>query len=93
MCLAPEGPASPSWTKEYHWLAPAPHRMLHAASLLPVQGAVAFECWLTETAGLAYIWDHRVADHVLFPGAGFFEFPSAGLCLVSGRLAKCRDYC
>jgi len=79
-------PAAASWAREYHWLAPAPHPMLQLATLQPP--GVALECWLSGTQGLAYMWDHRVGDRVLFPGAGFFEFAAAGVRLLGGRLAS-----
>jgi NADPH:quinone reductase-like Zn-dependent oxidoreductase/acyl carrier protein len=74
------------WSKQYHWLAPAPHPMLHAATARE-RTTVALECWLSASPSLSYLWDHRVSDRVLLPGAGFFELAAAGLRLVLGSAA------
>ena len=76
-------PFASCWRKEYYWLAPLPHPMIHSTGELS-STSIALDCWLSETPALAYLWDHRVANRVLFPGAGFLELAMAGLRLLLG---------
>lgn len=53
--------------KQHHWLQPTPHAMVHAVAVAagPRAGGLSavttFECRISFTAGLAYLWDHRHA--------------------------------
>lgn len=73
-----------AWQREHLWVTPAPHVMLHGVAAAGTvsgsggrQRSLIFECWLSSTPRLAFLWDHRVTDKVLFPGAGFFELAMA----------------
>lgn len=54
------------------WLSPPPHSLLSSVRWMPRAQQVLFATPLSH-ASLAYLWDHMVADKVIFPGAGYFE--------------------
>ena len=80
-----------AWAKDYHWVAPEPHVMLHSVHSVhsaPARKALALECRLSATPRLAFFWDHRVSGKALFPGAGFLELAVAAAKVAAGaRLA------
>lgn len=54
------------------WLSPPPHSLLSSVRWMPRAQQVLFSTPLSH-ANLSYLWDHRVAEKIIFPGAGYFE--------------------
>jgi acyl transferase domain-containing protein len=79
-----------AWERHRHWCSPPPHALLGEAVAGAGRGSFTVLARLGG-AGLAYLWDHRVAGCALFPGAGFFELASAAARTAGGAhaLASC----
>ena len=76
--------ATDTWKRDFLWVAPQPHTMLHRAAAAS-RTALLLECQLSATLSLAYIWDHRVGGKAIFPGAAFLELAAAAVKLGAAR--------
>eukprot|EP00887_Chlorella_sp_A99_P003362 scaffold26.g3362.t1 len=73
-------PAPSSWERSRFWPAPQVHGLLQRFSrqgASSLAGVARFALALSATAGLAYLWDHRVVGRPLVPGMGMLEMAAA----------------
>ena len=83
----PDTQATVAWQRDFLWVAPQPHTMLHRAAAAS-RSVLLLECQLSATPGLAYIWDHRVGGKAIFPGAAFLELAAAAVKLCTARASS-----
>jgi acyl transferase domain-containing protein len=70
------------WQRRRFWFAAPPHPL--ASRLAASRPAVQLQAVL-HGAALAYLWDHRVQNRALLPGAAMFETAyAAGMLLLAG---------
>jgi acyl transferase domain-containing protein len=67
-----------SWRQQRQWVLPLAHCLIKHSLPGASPSKTTFACSLQQPA-LAFLWEHKVHDRSLFPGAGYFEMALAAL--------------
>lgn len=81
--LASRASQSAQWQRQRFWFSPKPH--VFVSQLVFARPAVHLQARL-QVAALAYLWDHRVQNRALLPGAAMLETAvAAGMLLMPSK--------